>query len=158
MTELKEGEKAPDFNAMASGADREKVSLSDYSGKIVVLYFYPKDDTPGCTTEACEFRDSDKILLERGIVVLGVSRDSVASHDKFRKKYSLPFPLLSDPEGTLCNAYGVIREKTMYGVKRLGIDRSTFIIGPDRSLMRIFRGVKAAGHAGAVLSAIEAAL
>ena len=152
---LVEGDKAPDFTAEAAGASAPKVSLSDYAGKTVVLYFYPKDDTPGCTTEACDFRDSERALFDRGIVVLGVSKDSVASHEKFRKKYGLIFPLLSDPDGKICESYGVIKEKTMYGVKRLGIDRSTFVIGPDGKILRIFRSVKVAGHVAAVLEAIE---
>ena len=120
-----------------------------------MLYFYPKDDTPGCTTEACDFRDSERVLVDRGIVVLGVSRDSPASHEKFRKKYGLTFPLLSDPDGKICEAYGVIKEKSLYGVKRLGIDRSTFVIGPDGRILRIFRGVKVAGHVSAVIEVIE---
>jgi len=152
--ELKEGGKAPDFTVEAVGGTTSRVSLSDFKGKTVVLYFYPKDDTPGCTTEACDFRDSEKVLLERGIVVLGVSKDSVASHEKFRKKYGLPFPLLSDPDGEVCQAYGVIKEKSMYGVKRMGVERSTFVIGPDRSLLKIFRGVKVPGHVTAILEAI----
>jgi len=154
---LKEGAKAPGFTAEAIGSAQGKVSLSDFSGKTVVLYFYPKDDTPGCTTEACDFRDSEKRLLDRGIVVLGISKDSPASHEKFRKKYGLNFPLLSDPDGVICQAYGVIKEKTMYGIKRMGIDRSTFVIGPDGSLIKVFRGVKVAGHVAAVLEAIEKA-
>ena len=152
---LAEGDRAPDFSAEAAGAALPRVSLSDFSGKTVVLYFYPKDDTPGCTTEACDFRDSERTLMDRGIIVLGVSKDSVASHEKFRKKYGLPFPLLSDPDGAICQAYGVIKEKTMYGVKRLGVDRSTFVIGPDGKILRIFRSVKVAGHVAKVLEAIE---
>ena len=148
----KEGQKAPGFTAEVSPGGG-KVSLSDFSGKTVVLYFYPKDDTPGCTTEACDFRDSEKSLLARGIAVLGVSKDSVASHDKFRKKYDLNFPLLSDPDGAICASYGVIKEKSMYGIKRMGIERSTFVIGPDGTLLRIFRGVKVPGHVTAVLDA-----
>ena len=152
---LAEEDGAPDFTAEAAGAATPRVSLSDFAGKTLVLYFYPKDDTPGCTTEACDFRDSERILMDRGIQVLGVSKDSVASHEKFRKKYGLPFPLLSDPDGAICSAYGVIKEKTMYGVKRLGVDRSTFVIGPDGRILRIFRSVKVAGHVSAVLEAIE---
>lgn len=147
-----EGDRAPDFRAQASGAEASEVSLSDYAGKRVVLYFYPKDDTPGCTTEACDFRDSMVPLQKRGIVVLGVSKDGLSSHDKFRTKYQLPFPLLSDPEGTICRAYGVFKEKTMYGVKRMGIERSTFVIGTDGRILRALRGVKAAGHVAALLS------
>lgn len=148
-----EGEAAPDFRAVpASGANTPTVSLSDFAGKTVVLYFYPKDDTPGCTTEACDFRDNMGLLAKRGIVVLGVSKDAPSSHDKFRTKYQLPFPLLSDGEGALCSAYGVFKEKTMYGVKRMGIERSTFVIGPDGKILRALRGVKATGHVAALLA------
>ncbi|MGC8529772.1 MAG: peroxiredoxin [Leptospirillia bacterium] len=151
--EPKEGEQAPDFRQVpASGASTPTVSLGDYAGKTVVLYFYPKDDTPGCTTEACDFRDNMALLSQRGIVVLGVSKDSPASHDKFRTKYQLPFPLLSDGEGSLCQAYGVFKEKMMYGVKRMGIERSTFVIGPDGKILRALRGIKATGHVAALLS------
>ena len=149
----KEGETAPAFRQVAaSGAPTPTVSLGDYAGKTVVLYFYPKDDTPGCTTEACDFRDNMALLAKRGVVVLGVSKDAPASHDKFRTKYQLPFPLLSDGDGSLCQAYGVFKEKTMYGVKRMGIERSTFVIGPDGKILRALRGVKATGHVAALLS------
>jgi len=147
-----EGDRAPDFRAQASGSTGSEVSLSDFAGRRVVLYFYPKDDTPGCTTEACDFRDSMVPLQKRGIVVLGVSKDALASHDKFRTKYELPFPLLSDPDGTICQAYGVFKEKTMYGVKRMGIERSTFVIGADGRILRAMRGVKATGHVAALLA------
>ncbi len=150
-----EGDMAPGFSAEVSGAAAPRVSLSDYRGKPVVLYFYPKDDTPGCTTEACDFRDSERVLMERGIVVLGVSKDSVASHEKFRKKYGLPFPLISDSDGAICAAYGVIKEKNMYGIKRLGIERSTFVIGPDGRIRKVYRGVKVPGHVQSVLEAVE---
>ena len=148
-----EGDVAPDFRQMpASGADTPTVSLSDFAGKTVVLYFYPKDDTPGCTTEACDFRDNMALLATRGIVVLGVSKDAPGSHDKFRTKYQLSFPLISDTDGALCQSYGVFKEKTMYGVKRMGIERSTFVIGPDGKILRALRGVKATGHVAALLS------
>lgn len=152
---LKEGDKAPDFTADAVGITTGRISLADFRGKTVVLYFYPKDDTPGCTTEACEFRDSEQALIDRGVVVLGVSKDSATSHEKFRKKFGLNFPLLSDVDGAICQSYGVIKEKSMYGVKRLGIERSTFVIGPDGFLRKVFRGVKVQGHVTAVLEAIE---
>ncbi len=148
-----EGDAAPDFReVMASGATTPTVSLSDFAGKTVVLYFYPKDDTPGCTTEACDFRDNMGLLAKRGIVVLGVSKDAPSSHDKFRSKYQLPFPLISDSDGALCSAYGVFKEKSMYGVKRMGIERSTFVIGPDGKILRALRGVKATGHVAALLA------
>ncbi len=148
-----EGDAAPDFrDVMASGATTPTVSLSDFAGKTVVLYFYPKDDTPGCTTEACDFRDNMGLLAKRGIVVLGVSKDAPSSHDKFRSKYQLPFPLISDSDGALCSAYGVFKEKSMYGVKRMGIERSTFVIGPDGKILRALRGVKATGHVAALLA------
>lgn len=156
--ELQVGDKAPGFTAEVSGSEKAKVSLSDFFGKTVVLYFYPKDDTPGCTTEACDFRDSERVLLDRGVVVLGISKDTVASHDKFRKKYDLNFPLLADPDGAISNAYGVIKEKSMYGIKRQGIERSTFVIGPDGSLIRIFRGVKVPGHVNAILETLGKSL
>ncbi len=149
----REGDAAPDIHQVpASGASTPTLSLSDFAGKTVVLYFYPKDDTPGCTTEACDFRDNMGLLAKRGVVVLGVSKDAPGSHDKFRAKYQLSFPLLSDVDGAICQAYGVFKEKTMYGVKRMGIERSTFVIGPDGKVLRALRGVKAAGHVAALLS------
>ena len=148
------GKPAPDFNVPATGG--EKVSLSDYLGKTVVLYFYPKDDTPGCTKEACDLRDSWDQISDAGAVVLGVSGDSIASHDQFRKKYSLPFTLLSDPDHRLSQAYGVWTEKTNYGKTYMGIERSTFVIGPDGKTKAIFRKVKVDGHASEILKAIEA--
>ena len=148
------GKPAPDFSVPATGG--EKVSLSDYLGKTVVLYFYPKDDTPGCTKEACDLRDSWDQISDAGAVVLGVSGDSIASHDQFRKKYSLPFTLLSDPDHRLSQAYGVWTEKTNYGKTYMGIERSTFVIGPDGKTKAIFRKVKVDGHASEILKAIEA--
>src|SRR5437660_1004721 len=120
------GDKAPDFTLKDDqGKD---VSLGDFKGKTVVLYFYPKDDTPGCTTEACGFRDDEKKFQKKNTVILGVSADEVASHGKFKTKYKLPFPLLSDPEKKTIQAYGVWKEKSMYGKKYMGIERTTFII------------------------------
>jgi len=148
------GKPAPAFSVPATGG--EKVSLSDYLGKTVVLYFYPKDDTPGCTKEACDLRDSWDQISDAGAVVLGVSGDSIDSHDQFRKKYSLPFTLLSDPDHRLSQAYGVWTEKTNYGKTYMGIERSTFVIGPDGKTKAIFRKVKVDGHASEILRAIEA--
>jgi peroxiredoxin Q/BCP len=146
------GKPAPDFTLESTGG--EQVTLSDFLGKTVVLYFYPKDDTPGCTKEACDFRDSWDQIADAGAVVLGVSADSISSHDKFRKKYSLPFPLLSDPKQKASEAYGVWTQKTLYGKSFLGIERSTFVIGPDGKTKAIFRKVKVDGHIGEVLRAI----
>ncbi|HKA23380.1 MAG TPA: thioredoxin-dependent thiol peroxidase [Candidatus Eisenbacteria bacterium] len=147
------GKPAPEFTLNANGG--ESVSLSDFLGKTVVLYFYPKDDTPGCTKEACDFRDSWEQITDAGAVVLGVSGDSVPSHDKFRKKYSLPFTLLSDPQHKVSEAYGAWTQKTLYGRSSLGIERSTFVIGPDGKTKAIFRKVKVDGHIDEVLKAVE---
>ena len=120
----------------------------------VVLYFYPKDDTPGCTTEACELRDVHKQIANKNAVVLGVSPDSAKSHEKFSTKFNLPFTLVTDEDHNICEAYGVWKEKSMYGRKYMGVERTTFIIGPDGNITKIFRKVKPAGHAEEVLSAI----
>jgi peroxiredoxin Q/BCP len=147
------GKMAPEFTLPASNGS--KVSLAEYKGKQVVLYFYPKDDTPGCTSEACSFRDNWKRIEATGAVVLGVSRDSLASHGKFIDKYDLPFVLLSDEKGEVSGKYGVIKEKTMYGKKVMGVERSTFIIDADGKVKRIFRGVKVEGHVDEVLAALS---
>jgi peroxiredoxin Q/BCP len=148
-TTLTEGGKAPDFTA---DTDRgETVGLNDFAGKHVVLYFYPKDDTPGCTTEACNFRDNMGLLESAGAVVLGISLDSVASHQKFRDKFELPFTLLSDPEHVVADAYGVYGQKTFMGREYMGVDRATFVIGPDGTLEKIWPKVKPDGHALEVL-------
>ncbi|MTV48155.1 thioredoxin-dependent thiol peroxidase [Heliobacillus mobilis] len=152
MAELIAGQIAPDFTLPASNG--EEVSLSQFRGSYVVLYFYPKDNTAGCTTEAQEFRDLHGQFLDKNTVVLGVSRDSVTSHGKFITKQELPFLLLSDGDSTLCNLYQVLKEKNMYGKKSIGIERSTFIIDPDGVITHIFRKVKAAGHAAKVLDSI----
>jgi len=141
---LKEGSKAPKF-ALESDTG-EKVSLSDFKGKTVVLFFYPKDLTPGCTQEACDFRDSYARFKKQGAVVLGLSKDSVVSHQKFKAKHDLPFPLLSDPTGEVCEAYGVWKEKSLYGRKYMGIERMTFVIGPDQKIQKIYGKVKVKGH------------
>ena len=149
---LKPGAKAPAFKLPASGG--ETISLKDLKGKPVVLYFDPKDDTSGCTTEACEFRDHWKAVQKAGAVVLGVSPDPVAAHDKFRAKYKLPFPLLADVDHAVAEAYGVWGEKSMYGRKYFGILRTTFLIGADGRIVRVFEKVKPKGHAVEVLAAL----
>jgi peroxiredoxin Q/BCP len=151
---IEEGKKAPAFKLV--GDDGEKHSLSDYAGKNVVLYFYPKDNTPGCTVEAQAFNAALPKLAKLGAVVLGVSKDSTASHCKFRDKYGLKFPLLSDPEGTTIEKYGAWGEKNMYGKKMMGIIRSTVIIGKDGKVAKVFPKVKVAGHDEAVLEALKA--
>lgn len=152
--ELEIGDKAPEL--AIPDQDGTRVSLKDLKGKQVVLYFYPKDDTPGCTKESCDFRDSMAAIKKTGAVILGVSLDGQASHRKFIKKFSLPFPLLSDEQKTVSNAYGVYKEKSMYGKKYWGIERSTFVIDTDGTLKRIFRKVKVDGHVDEVLAALKA--
>lgn len=129
-----EGTKAPQFTL--EGSDGRHHSLSDYAGKTVVLYFYPRDNTPGCTKEACGFRDLDPEMKNMNAVVLGVSRDSLGSHDKFIREFSLPFTLLSDPDASVMKAYGAFGEKVMYGKKTVGVIRSTVVIGPDGTIVR----------------------
>jgi peroxiredoxin Q/BCP len=148
------GGKAPDFTLPADGGG--KISLKALKGKTVVLYFYPKDDTSGCTAEACAFRDSLPDFSKLKAEVIGVSRDSVASHDKFKKKYRLPFPLASDEDGKVCQAYGVWVEKSMYGRKYMGIERSTFLIDARGIVRGLWRKVKVDGHADEVLQAAAA--
>ncbi len=148
---IKAGDKAPDFSMEAVGSEKSPVRLADLKGKKVVLYFYPKDDTPGCTLEACDFRDSLSVVTRSGAVVLGVSRDSADSHRKFVAKYGLTFPLLSDPDGSVCTAYGVLKEKNMYGRKSVGIERTTFLIDGAGFVRKIYPKVKVEGHAAAVL-------
>jgi thioredoxin-dependent peroxiredoxin len=149
---IEEGRPAPDFE-LASDAG-ETVKLSDFRGRPVVLYFYPKDDTPGCTTEACEFRDAYDVFRDRGAEVLGVSPDDVASHGKFKTKYGLPFPLLADPDHKVAEDYGVWTERNRHGKKYMGINRSTFIIDPEGNVARAMMGIKPAGHASAVLNSL----
>ena len=152
---IEEGKQAPEFEL--EGDSGETVKLSDLRGKSVILYFYPKDDTPGCTTEACEFRDAYDRFREQNIEVLGVSPDGAESHRKFKDKYELPFPLLADPDHTAAEAYGVWKQKKNYGRTYMGIDRSTFVIGPDGTLVKSMRGIKAAGHAADVLGRLTSA-
>jgi len=147
---LKEGDRAPAFSLVSDSG--EKISLKDFKGKTVVLYFYPKDMTSGCTQEACDFRDFTPQLKKSSAVVLGVSKDSVVSHQKFKEKYDLPFPLLSDDSGEVCEKYGVWKQKSMYGRKYMGIERSTFVIGADGKIAKIYNKVKVKDHAKTVLA------
>jgi peroxiredoxin Q/BCP len=149
---LQEGNIAPDFALPTDGGG--EVTLSDFRGQRVVLYFYPKDDTPGCTTEACNFRDDYSEIIAAGAVVLGVSPDSVKSHDKFKLKYELPFPLLSDPEHQVAETYGAWGEKTMYGRTYMGIIRSTFVIDEKGRIVKVFPKVKPKNHSQEVLAAL----
>jgi peroxiredoxin Q/BCP len=150
---LKPGAVAPDFSLAAD--DGKAVALKDLRGKPVVLYFYPKDDTPGCTKEACQFRDSWKDVQQTGAVVLGVSPDSVTSHQKFKQKYSLPFPLLADVDHQVASAYGAWGEKSMYGKKYQGILRTTYLIDRTGRIARVFENVKPEGHAAEVVAALR---
>ena len=131
------------------------IQLTDFSGKPVVLFFYPKADTPGCTIEACGFRDTFAKLQKSGAVVLGISRDTPKAQKKFQEKYDLPYTLLADVDEAVCKQFDVLREKNMYGKKVMGIERTTFLIGPDRHLLRIFPKVKPEGHAEEVLAALK---
>lgn len=149
------GDMAPDFDMPTDGGGR--VKLSDLRGKSVVLYFYPRDDTPGCTTEACAFRDATPDFDKLDAVIIGVSKDTVAKHDKFKAKYDLPFTLASDEDGSVCEAYGVWQLKKFMGRESMGIVRSTFLIGPDGRIKEIWRKVKVKDHADAVLAASKAA-
>jgi thioredoxin-dependent peroxiredoxin len=150
---LAPGAKAPSFSLPTDSGDT--LSLQDLRGKRVVLYFYPKDDTSGCTTEACEFRDSWRAVQQTGSVVLGVSPDSVASHTRFKQKYHLPFPLLADVDHRVAEAYGAWGEKNRYGRKYHGILRTTFIIDEQGRVAQVFERVKPKGHAAQVLAALE---
>ena len=147
------GDRAPEFTL--PDADGRRVSLAEFRGQPVILYFYPKDDTPGCTTEACNFRDRSEELKKAGAVVLGVSPDSPERHRKFINKFSLDFPLLADQEHTVQNAYGVRKSKMLYGKTALGVERSTFLIGPDGVIRREWRKVKVDGHVDEVLEALR---
>lgn len=150
MSELTVGAKAPAFSAPDQTG--ETVSLGDFAGKTVVLYFYPKDDTPGCTAEACTFRDETAAFRKKGAVVLGVSPDSPKSHTKFIEKFTLPFSLLADVDHKIAEAYGVWVEKSMYGKNYMGVERSTFVIDPKGKLKAIYRKVKPAEHIAEVLA------
>lgn len=148
------GKPAPKLTGTVT--DGSEISLDSFKGQWVVVYFYPKDSTPGCTNEAKDFRDLLPEFTKRNAVILGVSRDSLKSHVKFTDKHELPFPLVSDPDETWCKAFDVIREKSLYGRTFLGIVRSTFLIDPDGKLAAEWRKVKVKGHAQAVLDAIDA--
>ncbi len=134
--------------------DGNTIQLKDFSGKPVVLFFYPRADTPGCTIEACEFRDALHALLKTGAVILGISRDTPKAQKKFQEKFSLPYPLLADVNEVVCKQFDVIREKNMYGKKVMGIERTTFLIGPDQRILKIFSKVKPEGHAQEVLDSL----
>ncbi len=151
---LKPGDKAPDFTLPTDGGGTLK--LSQLRGKPVVLYFYPKDDTPGCTKEACGFRDSMLALAKASATVIGVSKDSVAKHDRFKAKHDLNFTLASDEDGKICEAYGTWVEKSLYGRKYMGIDRATFLIDGKGVIRNVWRKVKVPGHVEEVLAAVKA--
>ena len=150
MTELKEGVKAPVFKG--KDQDDKWVSLDDFKGKKVILYFYPKDDTPGCTAEACNLRDNYNDLLSRGFAIVGVSPDDEKSHARFRSTYELPFSLLADPQAEILNAYGVWGEKNMYGKKYMGVLRTTFVIDETGTILKIIRKVDTGDHTQQILS------
>jgi peroxiredoxin Q/BCP len=152
---IKEGRKAPAFNLPSSTGG--KLALKDLAGKYVIVYFYPRDNTPGCTTEANDFNAALRKIKARDAVVVGVSKDSIDSHCKFADKFELKFPLLSDPEGTMLEKYGAWGEKNMYGKKSMGIIRSTVLIGPDGKVIKHFPKVKVKGHADAVIEALDEA-
>lgn len=149
---IREGNPAPDFELPSTAG---KVRLSNFRGRKVVLYFYPKDDTPGCTAEACSFRDNIEKIQKQGAVVLGISRDTIESHEKFIKKYSLNFPLLSDEKLLAHRLYGTWKKKEMYGKEYWGTERSTFIIDEEGKILKIFRGVKVNGHVEQVLEMLK---
>jgi thioredoxin-dependent peroxiredoxin len=153
MPLIKTGVKAPDFTLETDNG--EKVKLSSFKGKNVVLFFYPKADTPGCTTEACEFRDEQTAITKTGTVILGISPDAVKAQAKFKTKFGLPYTLLADTEHQAAEAYGVWVEKSMYGKTYMGIARTTFLIGADGKIAKIFEKVKPAGHAAEVLAALK---
>jgi peroxiredoxin Q/BCP len=150
---LEAGSKVPAFTLQAD--DGSKVKSADLKGSPVVLYFYPADDTPGCTKEACAFRDRSAELKKLGAKVFGVSPDDIASHVKFRDKFKLNFPLLADPDHLVAEQFGAWREKNMYGKKSMGIARSTFLIGPDGKIHRVWKAVKVEGHDTAVIEALQ---
>jgi peroxiredoxin Q/BCP len=143
----------PEFEAQATGG--VKFTPQAYLGQTVILYFYPKDNTPGCTTEAMQFRDHHQEFLKAGAVVFGVSRDNMASHEKFKQNLELPFELIADTEEKLCHMFGVVKNKIMYGKKVKGIERSTFLIDPTGMLVAEWRGLKVAGHVEEVLNAVK---
>jgi peroxiredoxin Q/BCP len=149
MTPLVEGAKAPVFKG--KDQDGNWISLEDFKGKKVILYFYPKDNTPGCTTEACNLRDNYNNLLDRGFVIIGVSPDSESSHSKFKSKHALPFSLIADPQAEILQAYGAWGEKNMYGKKTIGVLRTTFVIDESGNILKIFRKVDTDNHTQQIL-------
>jgi peroxiredoxin Q/BCP len=153
MTQLTEGEKAPDFKA--KDQDGNQVSLKDFRGKKVVLYFYPEDDTPTCTIEACNLRDNYAMLRKKGLVIVGVSPDDEKKHKKFEKKYQLPFTLLADPEKKIIDKYGVWGEKNLYGRKYMGLHRTTFLIDEKGIILKIFKKPKSKIHSEEILKALS---
>lgn len=148
------GDCAPDFTLQTDGGG--EISLSSLKGQYVIIYFYPKDDTPGCTKEACGFRDALPDFTDLGAQIIGISKDNPVKHDKFKAKYDLNFPLAADEDGTVCEDYGVWIEKSMYGRKYMGIDRATFLIGPDGEIVQVWRKVKVTGHVKEVMRALSA--
>ena len=150
---LQPGDKAPDFSGIDDSG--KKISLKDFKGKTFVLYFYPKDDTTACTKEACDFAAAYKSFLKKGVPVIGVSPDTEKKHQKFKEKYDLPFPLIADTEKTICEAYGVWQEKSMYGRKYMGVVRSTFVIDEKGKIAAVFSKVKVAGHVDEVLETVS---
>jgi len=152
MAMPKVGQVAPEFELRSHSG--ETVKLSDFRGKRIVLYFYPKADTPGCTTEACEFRDAYRTYEEKGVVILGISPDIESAQSKFRSKYSLPFTLLADPDHRVCEGYGVWALKKSMGKERMGVLRTTFLIDEAGKISHVFEGVKPEGHSGEVLAAL----
>ena len=151
---LKTGDKAPEFTLISDSG--EKINLKDYKGKKVILYFYPKDNTSGCTKEACDFRDSIKIFSRKNTVIIGVSKDSTESHGKFKSKYGLPFTLLSDESADVMKKYGVWEEKSMYGKKYMGTERTTFIINEKGIIESVFNKVQVNGHIQELINSINA--
>jgi len=152
-TPLSPSSPAPDFTVPTDG--NGTITLSALQGKNIVLYFYPKDDTPGCTIEAKDFSEAEEAFTQQNTVILGISKDNVKSHDKFKEKYCLPFPLLSDSDGSICDAYGTWIEKSMYGKKYMGIDRATFLIDQKGIIRQIWRKVSVTNHVKEVLAAVQ---
>ena len=150
---MKVGNKIKNFKAEMTG--EKDFNLSDYSGQHIVIYFYPRDNTPGCTSEGEDFRDNFKIFTKKKTKIFGVSKDSLKSHDGFKDKFNFPFELISDPDEKICKLFDVIKEKSMYGKKYMGIERSTFLIGPNGKLLKEWRKVKVKGHVTEVISSID---
>ena len=149
---IKKGQQAPDFSGQTQNGT---ISLSQYRGKKVILYFYPKDDTPGCTANACNFRDNQSLLLDKGLHIIGVSPNSVSSHQKFANKYTLPFPLVADEDHAIAKAYGVWGLKKFMGREYMGMHRYTFVIGEDGVLLTVFTKVETSNHTQQILAAVE---